>query len=172
MRIRTWLRTAALAVMVSLAGAGASAQVEQDVADVVREHVNTGSIVHYTTGINPDDYPCARAGIVRLYEKRGAVADLGRWHPKRLFAWVVDTSVYYTMRFVDFLKGLMNPNAVANGIREVHAMATGGGNPLARLDRKVSGWANDLSPRSQYVLQRKVHGIIRDTTNADGSCKG
>lgn len=133
--------------------------------------VNTSTVVEYTTGVNPDDYPCAKAAITNLYHKRGKIADLSKFHPKRIFAWVVDTSVYYTHRFVDFLKGLMNPDAVANGIRKVHSMATNGGNPLAGADATVQGWVRDLSPSSQYVLQKKVHGIIENTTNSDGSCK-
>lgn len=142
-----------------------------DAAEGLKSHVNTGTIVQYTTGINPDDYPCAKAGITKLYQHRGKIADLGSFHPRRIFTWLMDTGVYLTSRFVDFLKRLMNPDAVASGIRKVHAMATGGGNPLAAADRAVEGWARDLSPRNQYVLQKRVHGIIKNTTNEDGSCK-
>lgn len=165
-----WLMAALCAAMLLLGSATAQAgAIPQDtMADTVREHVTTSRIVHYTTGINPDDYPCAKAGIIRLYEKRGEIADLSRWHPKRIFAWIVDTSVYYTMRFVNFLKGLLDPEAVVSGF---HSLARGG-NPLAALDNRVDAWARNLSPSSQYALQRKVRQIIDDTTNTDGSCKG
>jgi len=147
-----------------------AAMAAQDGGAAETRKSSADNLIHYATGFNPQDYPCARAGMIALYEKREDIANLGSFHPKRAIAWVVDTSVYYTMKFVDFLKGLMNPNAVANGIRKVQSMARGG-NPLAGLDRKVDGWIADLNPRSQYVLKRKMANVIEDTTNADGSCK-
>lgn len=169
---RDWMhstrRTAATVVMMAMmAGTALPAAQAQS---TMSEHVNTGKVVEFTTGINPDNYPCARDAIVKLYHKRSNLSDLSSYHPKRIFTWIADTSIYYTYRFIDFLKGLMNPDALVNGIRKVQSMARGD-NPLAGMDSKIEGWARDLSPRSQFVLQKKVHGIIHNTTNEDGSCK-
>lgn len=132
--------------------------------------LDNDKLVYYSTGINPNDYPCARASIIALYEKRTEIGDLSQFHPKRIFTWIMDTARYYMARFIDFLEGLMNPDAVMNGLRTIQSMARGG-NPLAGLDRKVEGWATSLSPRSQFVLKRKIMDIIHKTTNEDGSCK-
>lgn len=139
-------------------------------ADTVRTHVDADRMVHATTGINPQDYPCARAGLIGLYEKREAVTDLSRYNPKRIFAWVLDTSAYYMYRFVDWLEGLMSKDAVMRGVDRVKGLARGG-NPLAGMDRKVEGWASNLGPKSQFVLKRKMDDLIQKTTNEDGSCK-
>lgn len=166
--MQTTRRAAASVAMMAIMASAVlpSAQAQESIS----EHVNTGKVVEFTTGINPDNYPCARDAIVKLYHKRSNLSDLSSYHPKRIFTWIADTSIYYTYRFIDFLKGLMNPDALVNGIRKVQSMARGG-NPLAGMDSKIEGWARDLSPRSQFVLQRKVHGIIHNTTNEDGSCK-
>jgi hypothetical protein len=140
------------------------------IANTIGQHVDADAVVHYTTGINPMDYPCARASIIALYQQRDAISDLSRFHPKRVFTWVMDVSIYYMGRLVDFLKRVMNPDAVMSGVRKVQAMASVG-NPLATIDRNVQGWAKQLSPRSQFVLKRKVYDLIHDTTNDDGSCK-
>lgn len=166
-------RPVAIACIASLLAGSAHATVSVDterMAGAVREHVGTERIVHYTTGINPQDYPCARASILALYEKRGELGDMSRYNPRRIFAWALDISAYYLYRFIDWLKGVMNPDAFMRGIDRIRGMARGG-NPLAGMDRKVEGWAQDLSPKSRFVLQRKVHGLIEKTTNADGSCK-
>lgn len=148
----------------------ASAEEQADAAVATPSTSHADEVIYYTTGINPQDYPCARAGMLSLYEKRSAISDLSRFHPKRVFTWIAETSVYYTYRFIDFLKGLMHPNAVMNGVRRVQAMASGE-NPLQALDNTVSRWIEKLNPRSQYVLKRKVYNIIESTTNEDGSCK-
>lgn len=165
-------RLCAFAVAVSLVSSTVpSATFSATMQESISQHVTTDKVVHYTTGINPQDYPCARAGIAKLYEKRSALDDLERYHPKRVFVWIWDSAVYYTMVGVNYVKGLLQPNAMANGIRNVRNMASGGSNPLAGINRKISGWADNLSPSSQYAMQRKVEKIIKKSTNSDGSCK-
>lgn len=171
--ITTWICILSLALSsVSAQTALASGAMDEarNAASTVGQHMNADSLVHYSTGINPQDYPCARAGIISLYEKRSQISDLSRFHPKRVFAWVMDTSVYYTMKFVDWLKGLMSADTMKNGLRKVQSMARGG-NPLAGMDNRVEGWVSNLSPKSEFVLKRKMHSVIERTTNADGSCK-
>ncbi|MCH2546204.1 MAG: hypothetical protein MK052_01140 [Alphaproteobacteria bacterium] len=140
------------------------------VASAVSEHVDGDAMVYYGTGINPQAYPCARAGIIHLYQQREEISSLGKFHPKRIFAWVLETSSYYMMRFVDFLKGLFNRGSIERGIQGIQSMAKGG-NPLKGMDGKVEGWMSDLSPKGEFVLKRKMHNTIRNTTNEDGSCK-
>lgn len=167
--MKTFVHLAAWLCIVSVLNSSVAPR-QAVAATTIGEHVDTDKLVHYSTGINPHDYPCARAAIITLYEKRSEIGDLNRFHPKRIFAWMVDTARYYMTRFMDFLMGLMNPDAVMNGVRKIQSMASGG-NPLAGMGRQVEGWAKSLNPRSQFVLKRKIYDIIEDTTNNDGSCK-
>ena len=150
--------------------AGNAADNAHAIVGTIGEHVDADKVVYYSTGINPQDYPCARAGIIALYEKRAEISGLSRFHPKRIFMWVADMVRYYATRFMDFLMGLMNPDAVMKGVRAIQSMARGG-NPLDAMDRKIEGWVNSLNPRNQFVLKRKIYNLIHNTTNADGSCK-
>lgn len=161
-----WRRIVAIGLGVTALAFGAANAKEQA---PVQKLATTDKLVELATGINPQDYPCAREAIINLYEKRDEVGDLSRFHPQRLWVWAKETATYYFMRFMDFLTGLMNPSAVNEGIRHVEAMARGG-NPLADMDRRVEGWMDSLNPRN-YVMTRKVHSLIENTTNEDGSCR-
>lgn len=133
----------------------------------------SGQVVELTTGINPDHYPCARDGILRLYEQRREVASLSSYHPKRLWVWLQDNLSYYSAKVIDFFKGLFSRDTLDRGIRGVQSLAQGGGisNPLSGMDNKVEGWLNDLSPRSQQALKEQVERVVQATTRSDGSCK-
>lgn len=161
-----WQRIIAIGLSVAalaFGGAGVKAQAPE------KKLVTTDKLVELATGINPQDYPCAREAIINLYEKRKEVGDLSRFHPQRLWVWAKETATYYFMRFMDFLQGLMDPDAVTAGIHRIEAMARGG-NPLADMDRTVEGWMDNLNPHN-YVLTHKVHNLIENTTNEDGSCR-
>ena len=139
------------------------------------DHLNIA--VKTATGVNPNDYPCAKAGIITLFQKRQEISSLSSWHPQRIFTWLLDMSVYYTRAVVHFFENLLSPGAIDAGIRRIHAMATSGDpigaatNSIDRAVQKVDSWAVNLGTRSQAVLTGKVHGIINTTTNEDGSCK-
>lgn len=167
-----WVCVSVLLLQMAAGSMALAADAEQNSSATVTTAAPTGAdeVIYYATGINPQDYPCARSGMLALYEKRTAISDLSRFHPKRVFTWVAETSVYYTYRFIDFLKGLMNPNVITDGIRRIQAMASQQ-NPLQGLDNTVNRWLDKLNPRSQFVLKRKMFNIIENTTNEDGSCK-
>lgn len=130
--------------------------------------VNT--VVAQTTGVNPDDYPCAKAGIVALYENREKISNLSALHPKRVFTWTLETLTYYSIKFIHFIKGLFTVDAVKSGVRNVANIARSG-DPLGSVSHKVDGWVSGLNPRSRFVMRRKVEKLIEDSTNEDGSCK-
>lgn len=161
-----WRRIGAIGLSMAMLAFGAAGAEEQTAA---KKLVTTDKLVELATGINPQEYPCAREAIVNLYESRDEVGDLSRFHPKRLWVWAKETATFYFMRFMDFLQSLMNPDAVTRGIQRIEAMARGG-NPLAGMDRKVEGWMDSLNPRN-YVMTRKVHSLIENSTNEDGSCR-
>ncbi|MGB1539575.1 MAG: hypothetical protein ACPG80_01320 [Rickettsiales bacterium] len=131
---------------------------------------NMGQAVQQSIGINPDDYPCAKAGIMALYENRQKISNLSAFHPKRLFAWMLETMSYYALKVKNFFMQYTNPDALVSGVKQMQSMATSG-DPLGSMERKVDGWVSSISPRGQFVMQHKVENIIQDTTNADGSCK-
>lgn len=161
-----WRRIGVIGLSIAMLAFGVEGAEEGAAA---KKLVTTDKLVELATGINPQEYPCAREAIVNLYESRDEVGDLNRFHPKRLWIWAKETTTYYFMRFMDFLQSLMNPDAVTRGIQHIEAMARGG-NPLAGMDRKVEGWMDSLNPRN-YVMTRKVHSLIENSTNEDGSCR-
>lgn len=171
--LQRFIAKLSVVLLILVGGSGAHAA---SVASAVDD--NLSQAVKSTTGVNPNDYPCAKAGIVNLFQKRQEIASLSSWHPQRIFTWMLDVTVYYTHATINFFKNLFSPGAIESGIRRIHAMATSGGNPLDAATRSIDGamagvnsWATNLGSRSQSVLKDKVHGIIDNTTNEDGSCK-
>lgn len=131
---------------------------------------STHSVVTQATGINPDDYPCAKAGIIALYENREKISNLSALHPKRVFTWTLETLTYYSIKFIHYIKGFFTVDAVKSGMRNVANIARSG-DPLGSVSHKVDGWVSGLNPRSQFVMRQKVDKLIEDSTNDDGSCK-
>lgn len=168
---KTKTLVAALLAMLMAIGGGA------DNARAGATEAGLDLAVRSATGVDPNDYPCAKEGIVTLFKNRQEISNLSTFHPKRIFTWMLDTTVYFTNKVIGFFRGLMNPAAVENGIKRIMSMARSG-NPLGSATRAVDGavanmdgWVNSLSRRTQSVLTGKVHGIIENTTNNDGSCK-
>lgn len=142
-------------------------------AGLLSDEVKEAALNHAvtaTTGINPEAYPCAREGIIALYEKRENLAEMAQFDPRRLFVWVMDTATYYAFRLMDFIRALMDPQAVQRGLEELRAMARAP-DPAGNVERQVRDWADELGHRTRYVLQEKAEAIVRKTTLADGRCR-
>lgn len=135
-------------------------------------------LMEATTGINPDHYPCAKARLISLYQKRQEIGDLSAYHPKRMWNWLTEHFQYYTDKVIDFFKRLFSMETVRStvkaGMDQIEAVARSGdpmGAAQHKLDSAVYGVTSQFSLPSQYALRRKMEGVISATTNSDGSCK-
>lgn len=145
----------------------------RDVATQAVGKIDTDTAVHYATGINPADFPCARAAINKLYESRAKIANLKSYDPRRALSWLTDQFVYYSTKFTRYITSFFDQGSIDAGIQNVAHLAKGGrmGNPLSGMDAKIDGWIENLGPRSQEVFADQVRTIVARTTSADGTCK-
>lgn len=171
----------ALAVSAFLAFAPAAAQAEggdvtqaaTNAASKVAGSIDTDKAVHFATGINPADFPCARGAITKLYHERLEVANLKSYHPRRLFTWLTDQFTIYSAKIANFFLGLFSKNSIESGINSVAHLAKGGriSNPLSGMDNKIDGWIENLGPNSQAAFTEQVKNLVSRTTGANGVCK-
>lgn len=160
---------ALLMVLFQLGLAASSAAAQETRGNVATDSLQRAVAV--TTGINADDYPCAKAGIYALYQHRADVQSLSFLHPKRIFMWIFDMMRFITVKIIHFFKAVFNPAAIQAGLGNAFSSIRAGGNPLAGTDRAIQNAFGDLSGHTKTALTDRVENIIRDTTNDDGSCK-
>lgn len=132
--------------------------------------VNLSQASQYASVVNPSDYPCAKARISALYQNREHIANLSVFHPQRILNAVVEIAIFWYAKITHFFLSLFEPGVVNAGIRDVTALARSS-NPFGAVEHKVDGWFSELTPRSKFALGKEVEKIIKDTTQADGSCK-
>lgn len=166
------LTLSALLILIPAASQAADGSLRAAATQAV-DKIDTDTAVHYTTGINPADFPCARAAIGKLYDSRAKIANLKSYDPRRLLSWLTDQFMYYSMKITRYVMGFFDEGSIDAGIRNVEHLAKGGrmSNPLASMDAKIDGWIDNLGPRSQHVFADQVRMIISRTTSSDGTCK-
>lgn len=170
----------------------AAAEDLQQQAGELAGQVDGNQVMRFTTGINPDDYPCARAAIMKLYESRAEISRLSDWHPRKIFTWMQDTFEYYSLKITRWVMGLFNGsdlsnNAITDGLQDVGnnivGAARGGGGKMRmpslnsldskvrNMDSQVESWLDNLGPRSQTVVAEQVKSLIARAYSEDGFCK-
>lgn len=123
--------------------------------------------IYAISGINPQNYPCAKEMLYKLYQNRSETMQLSNYHPQKIFTWVADLMQYYGAKIIDFFRGFFSKNTAETAIKNTLAFARDrSGNPLSGID----GWIYELSPRSQKVIADQVRFVVKLTTAPDGSC--